>query len=161
MAYGIIRTDLMSGTTVAADLVNIKYQVSGTDTAIENGNVVKVGSLATGESNVFIGGAPAANTPIDEVVVIASVELMADERKRNLNEFRNEAGEISRGYRLRSGGIYSITAECLTGTDIAVGNIVELQAGTKFKAVASLTSGSTQVGTIIDIVGDYYGILIK
>ena len=84
---------------------------------------------------------------------------MYDERKKNLNEFRNEAGEIARGYRLRSGNVYSVTAEALSGTP-AVGSIVELQAGTKGNVVSTLTAGSTKVGTIIAIEGSYVVIRI-
>lgn len=155
MAYAIVRTDLMSGTKQPADLVSVKYQVSSVDTAIENGNVALVGALATGEREVYLASAPAADSALNDIVLIATPELNYDERLKNLNQFRNEAGEIARGYRLRSGNIFSVTAEGLTATTPAVGNIVELQAGTKLKVVATLTSGSTKVGTIIAIEGDY------
>lgn len=155
MAYAIVRTDLMSGTKQPADLVSVKYQVSTVDTAIENGNVALVGALATGEREVYLATTPAADSALNDIVLIATPELNYDERLKNLNQFRNEAGEIARGYRLRSGNIFSVTAEALTATTPAVGNIVELQADTKLKVVSSLTSGSTKVGTVIAIEGDY------
>lgn len=155
MAYAIVRTDLMSGTKQPADLVSIKYQVESVDTAIENGNVALVGALGTGEREVYLASAPAADSALEDVVLVATPELNYDERLKNLNQFRNEAGEIARGYRLRSGNVFSVTAEALTATTPAVGNIVELQADTKLKVVSSLTSGSTKVGTVIAIEGDY------
>lgn len=155
MAYAIVRTDLMSGTKQPADLVSVKYQVSSVDTAIENGNVALVGALATGEREVYLASAPAADSALNDIVLIATPELNYDERLKNLNQFRNEAGEIARGYRLRSGNIFSVTAEALTASTPAVGNIVELQAGTKLKVVATLTASSTKVGTVIAIEGDY------
>lgn len=155
MAYAIVRTDLMSGTKQPADLVSVKYQVSSVDTAIENGNVALVGALATGEREVYLASAPAADSALNDIVLIATPELNYDERLKNLNQFRNEAGEIARGYRLRSGNVFSVTAEGLTATTPKVGDIVELQAGTKLKVVATLTSGSTKVGTVIAIEGDY------
>lgn len=155
MAYAIVRTDLMSGTKQPADLVSVKYQVSNVDTAIENGNVALVGALATGEREVYLATTPAADSALNDIVLIATPELNYDERLKNLNQFRNEAGEIARGYRLRSGNIFSVTAEALTATTPAVDNIVELQADTKLKVVSSLTSGSTKVGTVIAIEGDY------
>lgn len=155
MAYAIVRTDLMSGTKQPADLVSIKYQVSSVDTAIENGNVALVGALGTGEREVYLASAPAVDSALEDVVLVATPELNYDERLKNLNQFRNEAGEIARGYRLRSGNVFSVTAEALTATTPAVGNIVELQADTKLKVVSSLTSGSTKVGTVIAIEGDY------
>jgi hypothetical protein len=155
MAYAIVRTDLMSGTKQPADLVSIKYQVSSVDTAIENGNVALVGALGTGEREVYLASAPAVDSALEGVVLVATPELNYDERLKNLNQFKNEAGEIARGYRLRSGNVFSVTAEALTATTPAVGNIVELQADTKLKVVSSLTSGSTKVGTVIAIEGDY------
>lgn len=155
MAYAIVRTDLMSGTKQPADLVSIKYQVSSVDTAIENGNVALVGALGTGEREVYLASTPAVDSALEDVVLVATPELNYDERLKNLNQFRNEAGEIARGYRLRSGNVFSVTAEALTATTPAVGNTVELQADTKLKVVSSLTSGSTKVGTVIAIEGDY------
>lgn len=45
-----------------------------------------------------------------------------------------------------------MTAEALAAaSDIEIGNVVELQAGTKLKVVSSATNGSTVVGKIVDI----------
>lgn len=173
MAYGVVRTDNMFGTDVRAGLVSIKYIVTSgsgssatkTETAIENGNVLKVGALMEGEREVFEGSAPAADTALSEVVLVASPEIMYDEHKHKLSDFINEAGTIARGYRLHKGDIFSVTAEALSAASkIAVGNIVELQADTKLKVVASATSGSTTIGKIIAIENagfyTYYAILV-
>jgi hypothetical protein len=165
MAYGVVRTDNMYGTDVRAALVSIKYIVTSgsgsetvkTETAIENGNVLKAGGLMDGEREILEGSAVAANTPLSEVVLVASPELIYDERKKNLDDFINEAGKACRGYRLHSGDIFGLTKECFTGNTPAVGNIVELAAGTKLKAVASATSNTTTVGKIIakEVAGRY------
>ena len=115
---------------------------------------------------VFIGAAPAANTNRDEVVLIAAPEVMYDERLRNLSDYFNVAGKAVRGYRFRSGNMFAVTAEALDGSfnaSNAKGKIVELQASTKMKVVASLTSGSTQVGTIeaVEVAGPYTYFVIK
>lgn len=158
MAYCVVRTDRMHGTENSADLVSVRYSPSGTNTAIENGNVVLLGALDTSNREVYVGATPAANSALSKIALIATPELMADERKKRLDDFRNEAGKISRGYMLRSGDIFSITAAGVTpisGTAPAVGQVVELQADTKLKLVASLTSGSTQVGSVVEIDGNY------
>ena len=86
---------------------------------------------------------------------------MYDERLRNLDDFYNEAGKIARGYALHTGDIFSVTKDALDGAATpAVGDVVELKAGTKLNVVAAATgatSGSTVVGKIIDknIVGRY------
>jgi len=179
MSYGVVRTDNMYGTDVRAGLVSIKYIVTSgsgttespyvdTETAIENGNVLKVGALMDGEREIHKGTAPAANDSIDDIVLIATPEVMYDERKHNLDEFINEAGKPCRGYRLHKWDIFSVTKDALDGAaEPAVGDIVELKAGTKLNVVAAgtgATSGSTVVGKIIavDVVGryTYYAILV-
>ena len=160
MAYGVVRTDKLMGTDVRSMLESVKYMGAGsTATAIDNGNVVKLdGSLMTGEREIKKGVTPAANDALDAIVLIASPEVMYDERKRNLDEFQNEAGKVCRGYHLHSGDIFSVTKDALDGAAApAVGNVVELKAGIKLNVAASATSGSTVVGKIIavDVVGRY------
>ena len=176
MSYGVVRTDLMAGTDVRSLLVSVKYMGSGsTATAIENGNVVKVDGTfaAKGESaserEILKGVTPAANTAISEIVLIATPELMYDERKHNLDEFRNEAGAICRGYRLHSGDVFSVTADALDfntneTTDGKVNSIVELKAGVKLNVkVSAATDGSTVVGKVVakDVVGKYTYYVIR
>ena len=161
--YAVVRTDNLRGTDVRAGLVSIKYIVSNTETAIENGNVLLVGPLMDGEREIFQGSAVAADSPLSKVVLIATPELMYD--KVDLTEFINPAGKPCRGYYLHSGDIFSVTKEALAGAAApAVGNVVELAAGTKLNVAASATSGSTAVGKIIaiDTVGrlTYYAIQV-
>lgn len=161
MAYAIVRTDKMFGTDVGTELVSVKYIVTtgsgddavSTPTAIENGNVLKLGALMDGEREIYEGSAPAANDSLDDIVLVATPELMYDERKKNLDEFINEAGKPARGYRLHKHDIFSVTVEALDTalTEIPVGTVIELMAGTKLKAVASATSGSTAVGSVIHV----------
>ena len=155
MAHGVFRSDLMSGTDVAADLVSVKYMGSGsTATAIDNGCVVKLNGLMTGEREVWKGVTPAANTALADIAIVGTEEVMYDERKKNLDEFTNEAGTICRAYIPRSRNIFSVTADALnigSGVTPAVGYVVELMAGVKLNVVASATSGSTVVGNIIAI----------
>ena len=148
MAYAVIRTDLMTGTDVNGALVSCKYNAE-----LENGSVVKIEHLMEGERELWEAGDVAANTPLDQVVLVAGVEVMYDERKRNLDEYINEKGKAIRGYRLhKNQDTFSVTKEAFAaGSALKVGNIVELAAGTKMKAVASATSGSTKVGKIIAI----------
>lgn len=163
--HAVVRTDRMEGTGDRNSLVSIKYIVSTTPTAIENGNVLKRGDLLDGEREVFAGAVPAANDALDDIVLVATPEVMYDERLRNLDDFINEAGKIARAYHLRKGDIFSVTKEALAGAETpAVGNVVELKADTKLNVAASATSGSTVVGKIIaiDVVGKYtyYVILV-
>ena len=159
MAHAVVRTDRMYGTDVDPGLVSVKYiGAASTETAIDNGNVVLLNGLMTGEREVYAGITPAANSALKDIVLIATPELMYDERLKNLDDFYNLAGGISRAYHLHTSDIFSVTAEALTAeADIAVGNIVELAASTKLNVVSSVTEGSTVVGRVIaiDVVGRY------
>lgn len=168
MAHGVIRTDLMSGTDVGADLVSVKYMGTGTTpTAIDNGCVVKLDGLMDGEREVWKGVTPAANTPLADIAIIATPEVMYDERKKNLDEFENEAGTIARGYIVHhTRNIFSVTKDALNigaGVTPAVGYVAELMAGTKLNIVATATASSTVVGKIIAIetAGRYTYYVIK
>lgn len=151
--HGVARTDRMYGTDVAANLVSAKYMGAGTtETAIDNGCVVALDGLMTGEREVYKGTTPAAGTAKGKIALIATPEVMYDERKKNLEEFENEAGAICRAYILHENDIFSVTAEALdAAAAIAVGNIVELQAGVKLKVVGTATSNSTTIGKVIAI----------
>ena len=159
--HGVIRTDRMYGTDVAANLVSVKYMGTGaTATAIDNGNVVKLDGLMAGEREVYKGVTPAASDALDNIAIIATPEVLYDEHKKGLEEFENEAGRICRAYIPHTHDIFSVTADALdiaSGATVAVGWVAELKAGTKLTLKASATSGSTQVGKIIAIetVGRY------
>ncbi len=158
--HAVVRTDLMYGTDVRSGLVSVRYMGSGgeTPTNIDNGNVLKLKGLMEGEREIFVGVDVAVNDPLKDIVLVATPEVMYDERKRNLDEFENEAGRTARGYHLHDGDIVSLTQPAFADeTAPAVNDIVELAAGTKLKAVRSATSGSTTVGKIIavDVVGRY------
>lgn len=174
MSHAVVRTDRMAGTDVRNMLISIKYVVTAgnvdTETAIDNGNVLKVGALMGDATNgyereIFKGSAPAANDALKDVVLVCSPEVMYDERLHNLDDFYNVAGKAARAYRLHEGDIFGVTKEALDGVAApAIGNVVELKAGTKLNVAASATNGSTQVGKIIaiDVVGryTYYVILV-
>lgn len=151
--HGVIRTDRMYGTDVGANLVSLKYMGAGTtETAIDNGCVVALDGLMSNQREIYKGVTPAANTALGNIALVATPEVMYDERKKNLEEYENEAGVTCRGYILHEHDIFSVTAEALdAAAAIAVGNIVELQAGVKLKVVGTATSGSTAVGKVIAI----------
>lgn len=47
--YAYVRTDNMSGTTVAKDLASAKFYNGSVEADIENGNVVTLGAYLDGE----------------------------------------------------------------------------------------------------------------
>lgn len=162
--HAVIRKDRLYGTDVAPALVSMRYVDSnGNGAAIDNGNVVRLDGLmvhtdGTIERELYKAVTPAANTDLKDIAIVGTPEVMYDERKKNLDEFVNEAGADSLGYRPHAGDMFGVTADGLSAAaTIAKGDLVELQAGTKLKVVKSATNGSTQVGVIADInkVGRY------
>ncbi len=163
VTHAVVRTDNMTGTDVRSQLVSLRYMgEDGKNAAeIDNGNVLKVGSLLDSQREIYEGTDVATDTAITDVALVATVEVMYDERKKNLYEFVNEAGDNLRGYRLHHGDTFSVTKEALTG-ELTVGNKVELAKGTKLNAVKAAT-GATVVGTLIatEISGRYTYYVIK
>lgn len=116
MAYTVIHTDLMSGTTQPADLVSLRfYDGSDKQAEVENGVIVKLQGYEDGEREVMKAVAAASTDDLNDCAIVAGVEVMYDERKKNLDEFINEAGSIVRGYIPRSRNIFSVTKEGFVG----------------------------------------------
>lgn len=116
MAYTVIRTDLMSGTTQPADLVSLRfYDGSDEQAEVENGVIVKLQGYEDGEREIMKAVAAASTDDLNDCAIVAGVEVMYDERKKNLDEFINEAGSIVRGYIPRSRNIFSVTKEGFVG----------------------------------------------
>ena len=161
--HGVVRTDLLQGTDVRSSMVSIRYlNASNQEAEIDNGNIVSlapnnlidntfgVGAGREYTHGVFEARNMAVDTPLENLILVATPELMHDERYDDLADFYNEAGTNARGYRLRSGDIFSVTAEALTGTTpFAVGNFVNRQVGTRGLVAAARTAAS--FGKIIEI----------
>lgn len=145
--YCVIRTDLMSGTNQPADLVSLRfYNGEGNQAEVENGVIVKLQGYEEGEREVMKAIAAVAGDDLNECAIVASEEVMYDERLRNLDEFINEAGKAARGYIPRSRNIFSVTPEgFVDGVVPAVGAKVGIGAGGKIDA------SGTGLGECVDI----------
>lgn len=164
--HAVVRTDNMYGTKVGPGLVSFKYLGNDGQTAadIDNGHVVKIEELQDNEREVYVGKDVAANDDLKNVVLVATPEVMYNERLRDLTDYYNEEGKICRGYRFHTGDVFSLTKPALDGNETPeVGNIVELKAGTKLNVADALTSSSTAVGKILHVetVGGYTYYAIK
>lgn len=152
MAYCIVNTDSMTGTKDPAKLVSLRCV-----DPVENGNVLVIGSIMEGEREIYEGTKPTGSETLKQIVLVATPEVMYDERKKNLNEFRNEPdGQPIRGYMMESGDRFSISAEGFEGTP-EVGAKVTLSAGYKFAVAGS----GTEIGEITDVYGVLYGIRVR
>lgn len=151
--HGVVRTDNMAGTTVNTYLESVKYHDSNSKVAaIDNGNVVKLAGLMSGEREVYKAVDVAATTALKDVVLIATPEVFYDERQKNLDEFYNEAGRIARAYHFHEHDEFGLNAKAMTIADEAepaVGWVAELAAGHKIQLVETVTTTESATSTIV------------
>lgn len=160
MAYTIIRTDLLSGTDVAADLVSLRvYDAEGEQIEVENGAIVELKGYEEGQREVMKAVLANSASKIEDCAIVASEEVMYDERKKNLDEFINKAGSICRGYIPRSRNVYSITKEGFVGGAIPT----EVGAKVGLGADGKLDSAGSGYGSImaIETAGLYTYYVVK
>lgn len=144
-----------------AEFVGTKRVAILIDEDMDNGCVVKLKGLKDGEMNLYEVEPVAKDTPLDEVFLVASPEVMKDERlNKSLDDFYNIQGTTGNAERLIKGNIFGLTAEAFAGTPQA-GKLVELEAGKRqLKVVDQATASTTTVGKIIDFKRGYYGVQI-
>lgn len=142
--HGVVRTDFMHGQNATNGLHSVKYMVGEEFADIDNGSVLALDSLMEGEREIWKAVDP-TEAVIGKLVLIATPEVLYDERQRNLTDFYNEAGQASRGYVIDHNDIFSVTAPVVEGFDSAeVGSTVGVQ-GNKWLI------GGTGVGKVIAI----------
>jgi len=144
-----------------AEYVGTKRVAILIDEEMDNGCVVKLKGLKDGELNLYEVEDVAKDTPLNEVFLVATPEVMTDERlSKSLDQFYNIKGKTGNAERLIEGNIFGLTAEAFSGTP-QVGSYVELEAGKRqLKVVASPTALTTTVGKIVDFARGYYGVKI-
>lgn len=156
MAYGVFRSDNVKATKTG-EIKSGRYYVSTTATAIENGNLVKLDSLITGNRELWKVVAPAAVTALN-CYIVATPEIIYDETTKAggaLNQFRNEAGANITLIGLEVGDTFGISDACITpindDDDLpAVGSFVTPSAsGTKWTEVSSIASNEVFYGKIV------------
>lgn len=141
--HTVVRTDLMEGTNVASKLVSLRLYDGEAKTAnkidCDNGTLVTLGGYEEDEREVRHAELATAEAEVTECVLVATPEVMYDERQKNLDEFYNEAGTIARGYYLQSKDYFSITKEGFVGGTVpsAAETSVGIGAGGKIDASGS------------------------
>ena len=150
MAYAVVNLDRMSGTEDSSQLLSVKFYDSlNKEAAIENGSIVKIGALLSGEREVRKATEPAGTETLKEVALVANPEVIYDESTHHpLEDYINVAGQVIRAYRFHQNDGFSASADAFDGTP-AKGKYVVLQAGTKMKISATATG--TVIGTIDEV----------
>ena len=147
--YAVVRTDNMMGTRVGTHLVTLRYPEQ-----IENGNVLMIGALEEDSREVREGDVPGAATPLRDLALIASVEIVKDVEKHDIFEFINKEGAALRGYRFAQHDIFSITPEAIhaDSPDPEVGQFAFIASSSQIRLGAA-ASGTT-IGRVIAVETD-------
>lgn len=157
--YTVVRTDLLSGTDVAADLVSLRvYDAGDNQIPVENGTIVELKGYEDGQREVMKAVLATSDSKMDDCAIVATEEVFYDERKKNLDEYINEAGTICRGYIPRSRNIFSVTKEGFVGgtapekgATVAIGANGKLTAGTGFGSVMGIETAGRYTYYVIKI----------
>ena len=118
MAYGVVRTDAIKATK-SGNIKSGRFYVTDTPTAIENGNIVKLDSLISGNRELWKVVAPGGVTA-QNLYLVATSEVIYDETLKSsgaLDQFRNEAGENITLIPLEVGDTFAISDDCITPID--------------------------------------------
>ena len=160
MAYTVFRSDLLSGTDVAADLVSVKvFDAEDKAIAVENGTIVKLMGYMDGEREVMKAILATADDDAKDCAIVGAPEVNYDERKKNLDDFINEAGVPVRAYIPRSRNMYSVTKEGFVGGKVPTSKGVAVGIGANGK----LDTATEGWGTVeaIEVAGRYTYYVIK
>ena len=160
--YTVITREAMASEYDGTKRKSAKFYSSDAPAEIENGMVVKIAGTIPGEREVLKVVAPEGSEDVADLWIVTTPEVDADERKKNLSDFVNKAGQIITIDKLMPNDIFSLTAEGLTGTAAAGHNVGLASAGGVKLVVDAATSGmGTVIGTVLDIANAKVGIMVK
>ena len=160
--YTVITREAMASEYDGTKRKSAKFYSSDAPAEIENGMVVKIAGTIPGEREVLKVVAPEGSEDVADLWIVTTPEVIADERKKNLSDFVNEAGQIITIDKLMPNDIFSLTAEGLAGTASAGHNVGLASAGGVKLVVDAATSGmGTVIGTVLDIANAKIGIMVK
>lgn len=140
MAKGIFIAENMASTKLGSLLRSAQQA-----TAIENGAIVKLTGLVSGELDLHTSAAVAANT--NEIYLVDGVELVtSEETTKGLDDYENAANKAFRVRKPMVGDRFSISEAQITAllnNTVVEGNYVETPAtGNKLvEKATSLTAG--------------------
>ena len=150
MPNAIFVAENMASTKLDSLLASGRFQASGVNAAINNGNLVALGAKDATQREVYICTAPAAATT--PVYIVDGVEMQySQETTQGLNNYTNPAGALLRLRRPQVGDHFAISARAITalGSVPVVGNVVVTQAAaTTWNELAAPAGGESVVGTI-------------
>lgn len=143
MAHGVFISENCSYTTDASKIRSAVNPGTSTD----NGTVVTLSALASGERELWTAATGTADTAVADVWIVATPELIYDESKRyTLADFYNGINDSAtekvpmRVVKLEKGDIFGLTVDVLSEAPTTVKNGIKPAANGKW-TVAAISSG--------------------
>ena len=153
--FGVVRTDAIKATK-AGNIKSGRFYNGADATIIENGNIVKLDSLISGQRDLWKVVVPDGVTTANCYLVATPEIIYSEELKSTgaLENFRNAAGQNITLMPLEVGDTFAVSDSAITQINGAdnptVGKYVTPSAtGTKFTEVATIAANEVFYGKII------------
>lgn len=118
------------------------------DADLEQGSIINLGALMTGEREIRAVAEPATATlGTAEVLLVASPEVLYESGK-SLADFVNKADKPCRAYHLTVGDIFTVSDSNITGTTVKDQYLIPADGSFKLTAAADLT-GNTKFAAVV------------
>lgn len=144
----IVRLDKCQA-SIAGNITSIQHT-----STIDNGSLVNLGALISGETDVYTAATPVTATLATEEALLVYSPEVTYTPGTHLKDFTNLADTPARAYHVTVGDVITITDDGIDGTTV-VGEYVITQDGS-FSPIANSTIGSTRFSAIV-IEKGYFG----
>lgn len=147
----IVRKDkMLAGYNGNLESVKV-HNAAGQKTETTNGVFVVVGELLAGERETKKATLAGADDADKDVLFIHNSEVMYDERKSKLEDFKIEADKVARAYRLYDGDIITLTVDLFAGA-VAKGDKLVVKADGKIGAAEAGEDATAKV--VFEVIED-------
>lgn len=150
----IVRKDkMLAGYHGNLESVKVYNNAGSAEVEITNGVFVVVEGLLAGERETKKARLAGTADVAKDVFLIHNSEVMYDERKYKLADFRIKAGKVARAYRLYDGDVITLTTDLFSGT-VAVGDQLVVKANGLIGKDATALPNAKVVFTVIEDCGN-------
>lgn len=124
----IVRKDkLLAGYNGNLESVKVHNTAGTQKVEVTNGVFVVVGALLAGERETKKATLAGASDAVKDVLLVHNAEVMYDERKSKIADFRIKEDKVARAYRLFDGDIVTLTQDLFAGA-VSVGDKLVVKA---------------------------------
>lgn len=131
---------------------NIEVVITNVD--LKNGSVITIGGLVDGHREAVVGATP-TDVTIDEILLVASPEIVYDSRKHNIHDFINVKNEKLRSYHHTIGDIVTVTDDMVEGTSVKNQYLIPVNGSSKLKPAADLSGNTRFAAKVLEKVKLY------